>query len=85
MKLALKTRDNLRENYLYEVHLAGCSHLEKEVCGKAFITDEYQSPEDFIKVDMGKDLARDDYKIMPCCNKSNVPSLQNQRTNRLSF
>ena len=67
MKLAIKTRDNLREDYLYEVHRAGCSHLKKEF-SQVFITDKYNSPEELIKSDMCEDLSFNDYKIMPCVN-----------------
>ena len=65
MELVLKTRDNMREKYMYEIHRAGCSHLRRE-SNQVFASSKYQSPEDFIKADMGNDMSREDYEIMPC-------------------
>lgn len=65
MKLALKTRDNIAEDYLYEVHRAGCTHLRRE-SNQVFVSDKYHTPEEFIRADMGNDVPRESYIIMPC-------------------
>lgn len=65
MKLALKTRDNLQEEYLYEIHSFGCSHTRKEA-GQVFVSEKYETPEEFIIADMGNDISRNNYRIMPC-------------------
>ena len=65
MKLAIKTRDNVREDYLYEVHKSPCAHLRRDSL-QAFVSDKYENAEDFIKADMENDIARKDYRIMPC-------------------
>lgn len=74
MKLAIKTRDNIREDYLYEIHEVGCSHLHRKA-GQVFISDKYETPEKMVRADMGdptdKDnfIPRENYKIMSCLKR----------------
>ena len=65
MKLSIKTRDNAREDYLYEVHKFPCSHLTHETT-QIFVSEKYKNAEDFIKADMENDGNRKNYRIMPC-------------------
>ena len=59
MKLALKTRDNYREEYLFEVHRSGCPDLEKDATG--VWETSYETPEKLIDVDK-----KNNYRVMPC-------------------
>ena len=65
MKLVLKTRDASDKDYMYEVHKEGCAHLKFNKA-QVFVTDKYKTAEDFIKVDMGTDIERKEYRIIPC-------------------
>lgn len=65
MKLALKTRDAGDKDYMYEVHKDGCTHLRFNKL-QVFVSDKYETAEDFIKSDMETDIPREEYKIMPC-------------------